>query len=88
MTSTLHIMPIGHKGEVTFKAPVKGVFGRVLCDTDGSFGYPTEFGPATALTIIAKCRKLSELHPRDVRDLDTVSRWARNGWTMFADWQH
>ena len=88
MTSTLHITPIGHRGEVTFKMPVKSVFGRVLCDTDGSTGYPTEFGPATALRIVEECNALTGLEPGDARDLDKVRRWAAAGYTMLADWVH
>lgn len=84
----MHVMPLGHRGEVTFVGPVKSVFGGVLCDTDGSIGYPTEFGPETAIDIVNQCRSLVGLLPGDERDLDRVMQWASAGYRLFADWQH
>ena len=88
MSSTLHISPVGHRGHVTFILPVKGVFGRVLCDTDGTIGYPTEFGPETTFRIVAECERLSGLWPNDAKRLERVRSWAQRGWSLFADWVH
>lgn len=88
MSSTLHISPIGHRGEVTFVLPIKAVFGKVLCDTDGTIGYPTEFGPETALEIVDRCKALSGTYPGDASKLNKVRRWALAGYQLFANWQH
>lgn len=88
MSSTLHITPIGHRGEVRFKLPVKAVFGEVLCDTDGSYGYPTEFGPEQAIEIVDRCLKMTNLYPGDRAHLEKVRLWASKGWHMMADWVH
>lgn len=88
MSSRVHVIPVGHRGEVSFILPVKAVFGRVLCDTDGTIGCPTEFDSETALKILSECDTLTGLYPGDRRDLDRVRRWALAGWTMLADWQH
>ncbi len=65
--------------------PVKGVFGRMLCDTDGSIGDPTEFDAERALEIIAECERLAI---DDQNDLEKVRRWAEQGKALFAVWQH
>lgn len=88
MSSTLHVIPIGRRGEVTFVLPIKGVFGRVLCDTDGTVGYPTEVQPETALAIVSECEALTGLYPGDMKDLRRVRRWAERGLTMLAYWVH
>lgn len=96
MSSTLYIVPAEHaldafewRGAVTFKLPVKTVFGRVLCDTDGSIGYPTEFSPETALQIIDQCQEITDrLAPEDLKDLAKIKKWAEQGKRLYADWQH
>ena len=88
MSSLVHISPIGHSGLVRFALPVKGVFGRVLCDTDGTIGYPTEFDPKTALAIVKECEKLERLDPGDRRRLEQVRSWAAQDWHLFATWVH
>ncbi len=92
MSSRLYIVPVEHahdaetwRGAATFTLPVKGVFGRELCDTDGTIGDPTEFDPDRALEILAKCEPC---HPGDAHKLDKVRRWAAAGKTLFAVWQH
>lgn len=88
MTSRLHVTKTnGSRGEVTFIAPIKAVFGRVLCDTDGSVGYPTVFDAETALRIVAECESLCTW-PGDKQDLEKVKRWAQRGHELFADWSH
>ena len=92
MSSKLYIVPEDHayeafewNGAATFILPIKGVFGRELCDTDGTIGYPTHFTAERALEILAKCEPR---WPGDARDLDKVRRWALAGWDLYADWQH
>ena len=88
MSSLVYVAPIGGRTQVRFTLPVKGVFGRVLCDTDGTIGYPTEFGPETALTIVSKCEGWPDLSERDRRRLRLVRRWAERGDRLFANWVH
>lgn len=92
MSSTLFVVPIEHqldweewRGAATFILPIKGVFGRALCGTDGTIGDPTEFGPDKALEILAQCKPQ---WPGDKKDLDKVRRWAVSGKTLFAVWRH
>lgn len=92
MSSRLYVVPADHShefdtwsGAATFIMPIKSVFGRMLCDTDGTIGYPTFFSSARALEILREC----EPHwPGDARDLDKVRRWAAAGKELYADWVH
>ncbi len=90
MSSRLYVVPVEHahdfdtwRGAATFILPVKGVFGRVLCDTDGTIGDPTVFSAEVALEILSKCEPK---WPGDARDLDKVRRWASAGKQMLATW--
>ena len=89
MTSTLFIVPDDKDSEwagaATFKMPVKSVFGRALCDTDGSIGYPTNFTAVEALEILKEC-KPDGAH--DVKQLAKVRKWAEAGKNLFATWKH
>lgn len=92
MSSVLFIVPAEHapdyetwRGAVTFIGRIKGIFGRELCDTDGSIGYPTEFGPEQALAILQKCEPE---YGSDSKDLMKVQRWAKAGKRLFAVWRH
>lgn len=92
MSSRLYVVPTDHahdfdtwKGAATFIAPIKSVFGRVLCNTDGSIGYPTHFSAETALEILEQCE------PRwsgDAHNVAKVRRWAESGLDLYADWVH
>ena len=95
MTSTLYVVPEDHAHEAfewpeaaTFKLPVKGVFGRVLCDTDGTIGDPSWMSPDTALEIVEECEKLDHLYTSDPKDLAKIKKWATAGKHLFADWRH
>lgn len=95
MSSTLFVVPEDKMlewetwpGAVTFTQPVKGVFGRVLCDTDGSIGDPTGFSPETALQIVEQCKALTNKRLGDARGLDKVRRWAAAGQRLYAVWRH
>ena len=88
VSSRLCIVPADHahefdtwEGAATFILPIKGVFGRELCGTDGTIGYPTFFDSARALEIVAKCEPR---WPGDARDLDKVRRWALLGKQLYA----
>lgn len=95
MTSTLYVVPVEHSSEAEewsgaakFIGGIKGVFGRVLCDTDGSIGDPTEFSPETALTILSELEPYEPKWPGDGRDLAKVRKWAEAGKRLFVVWQH
>lgn len=93
MSSTLFVVPEGEHeldwnewpGAATFKLPIKGVFGRVLCDTDGTIGDPTYLSPETALEILAQCEPQ---WPGDEKNIAKVRKWAEAGKMLFAVWQH
>ncbi len=91
MSSTLHITPIwGQRPAqpVVFGLPIKSVFGRRLCDTDGSIGFATQFSAETALEIVDECRTILTLTASDSRKLAQVRKWALAGNELFAEWIH
>lgn len=95
MTSTLFICPAEESFDweeswVHFGQPVKGVFGRILCDTDGSIGDPSEFSADTAFEILAECERIpsSSLYRTDAKKLRQVRMWAEEGRRLYAVWRH
>ena len=96
MTSTLFIVRgedalVGELPDTrvaAFAVPIKSVFGRRLCDTDGSIGYPTWVQPAQALEIVAEAERLSNLNGHERAELAKVRKWAEAGHELFADWVH
>lgn len=97
MSSRLYVVPDDHSfdadewsGAATFILPIKGVFGQMLCGTDGTIGDPTTFSAERALEIVVECEKIDpkHLYPRDKKDLAKVRRWAEQGKDLFAVWKH
>lgn len=88
MSSVVFIHPIGRSCQIRFHQPVKGVIGKVLCGTDGSIGYTTEFVPALALLIVNHCEQWKDLSVRDRRRLRMLRHWAERGYGLMAYWVH
>lgn len=88
MTSVVYVAPTGRDVQVAFHLPLKCVLGRMLCDTDGSIGYPTLFGGDLAREVLEACEALQGLDERDKRRLRMMRLWIERGDTLFANWVH
>ena len=95
MSSVLVVFPLTGAGvlddidEVHFVQPIKGVFGRRACDTDGSIGYTTLMDPEDALPALVECEALGARITDDDRiGLAKVRGWVESGETVFLEWRH
>jgi hypothetical protein len=92
MTSTLYVFKkdadqLGERMVATFKLPVKYVFGRRFCDTDGSIGYNTDVTDREMIEVVDECR-LSKLDARDLCDLEKLETAALGGFHFWIEWRH
>ena len=96
MTSVLIVFQVAGAGvleefdEVHFVQPVKGVFGRMACDTDGSVGDTMVLDPPQLLAIIDKCDQIDGDRLSDAAraGLAKVRGWAESGQPVFIEWRH
>jgi hypothetical protein len=94
MTSTLIVYKKdadfrGEREIAHFKVPIKAVFGRKFCDTDGSIGYNTDVSDRQMIEAVDECRGLTNiLDARERADLDKLEAAALGGFHFRIEWVH
>lgn len=95
MTSTLIVYKKdadgrGEREIAHFKVPIKAVFGRKFCDTDGSIGYNTDVSDRQMIETVDECRADCgpQLDFQEKRSLARLESAALKGHHFRIEWQH
>ena len=77
----------GEREIATFKLPVKALFGRKFCGTDGSIGCVAYVSDREMIETVDECRALG-LSADENKRLDKLEPAALGGYHFRIEWEH